>query len=374
MKFTATHPETGQTLTVEGDSVPTEAEWDQIFSATGGGQKPGFLDRVLPDKLNAALKWPEKKSREGLTTIAQAIPEQPIKSQSAALNYIGGIPRVAADTMAEAAPGFVSRGAMLTAGAMRVLNAVRPLASIARQGVFRQGEELSGIAPKTEGALNAAYKDPSLILSKGKGAAGKFYEAAKDEAEAARDTFRATRVSAKGKTVTMEKFKDILSGKYKPDQILDIANDFVAGGGQLDPTEALKVRKAIDVLLKSKSSVPDELYKMRNFYDGIAKGSAEIGTGDLLYQRGRNAEALRNIFPQNKYGGASAFKLALMAATQKLGGKAATLLFSPAAYGAGATALGLGARAATPFIENPSLAVSMQQLQQAIQRRKRNAK
>lgn len=332
------------------------------------------LDRILPDKVNAVLKWPEKKSREGLTMIANAIPAQPIQSRSATLNFIGGVPRVAADTMAEAAPGFVSRGAILTTGALRAINAARPLASMARQGIFGQGEQLSGIAPKAGGALDAAYKDQSLIFAKGKKAAGKFYEAGKAESEAARDTYRATRVSPKGKTVTVEKFSDILSGKYKPEEIIDSANKFVAEGGELLPTEALKVRKAIDVLLRSKTNVPDELYKMRDFYGGIASRSAAISAGDEVYRRGVQAEALRNIFPQNKYGGASAFKLALQAGTMKLLGKPGALLFSPLAYGAGATALGAGAKAATPFIENPSLTVSTQQLLQALQRRKKNAK
>jgi len=39
-KYKAVHPETGKTLIVEGDTPPTEKEWDEIFAVTFGQQKP----------------------------------------------------------------------------------------------------------------------------------------------------------------------------------------------------------------------------------------------------------------------------------------------------------------------------------------------
>lgn len=364
------------------------------YSDVSFDSAPDTQPQSMGQKAWSALAWPEKKSREGLQMLAGMVPkpepsgkpgifEAAVRSQFPMLTSFvqpgviqdlgEGAPRIAADTMAEAAPGFISRGALLTSGAAEALPAIAPVAKSVLRSIGAQGEEMSGIAPKAAGALEAAYKDPTLIFSKGKKAAGEFYEAAKDELNAGKDTFRATSVSPDG-VANMEKTKDVFSKMYKPQEILDKANEFVDGGGQLEPAEGLKVRKAIDILLKSKQSVPDELYKMRDFYDGIAKESENLSAGDATYQRGIKADALKNFFPQNKYGGASAFKSMILKLT---GGMAAPLL-SPAVQGGLATGAGLGAQAIRPFVGVGQNAGSVYAITQALndalaKRRQQNA-
>jgi len=333
---------------VEFPDSLSEEELNQAVSSAA--TQLGTQDkRSLPVKAWQALRKPEEMSRAGLQMLANYVPK-PEPTGNLPLDLIKGTPRVAADTIAEAAPGFISRGALVTAGALRGAQSIAPeLAAIGKpmlRAIGSQAEEMSGIAPRAAGSLEAAYKDPSLIFSKGKQAAGQFYEAAKDELNSASHAFRPTSINPEG-VVNMEKTGDILSGMYKPMEILDKANEFIRGGGKLEPAEALKVRKAIDVLLKSKQSMPDELYKMRDEFDAMAKASSNIATGDETYVRGMRAQALRNLFPQNKYGGASAFKTMLLKLT---GGMAAPLL-SPVVQGGAATAAGVVSRAAEPLMQ-----------------------
>lgn len=325
--------------------------------------KQGLMSRAWD-----ALAVPEQKSREGLKMLADYVPS-PASTGNMPLDILRGTPKVVADTVAEAAPGFISRGALATAGAARMAGEVAPLAKMILRGAGRQAEELSGIAPKAAGSLEAAYKDPTLIFSKGKQAAGQFYEAAKDDLNAAKDTFRAVGTSPEG-DVVMGKTANILSREYRPEVILAKAENFVRNGGKLDPSEALEVRKAVDALIRKKGNIPTELLKMRDEYDAIAKTSNNLSTADTLHQRGIQAQALRNIFPQNKYGGGSAFKVLLMDLLHKTGnvGKAASLLLSPAALGTAATGAGVIARQALgPLSSSPTLAMA---LSAALARRK----
>src|ERR1019366_9700998 len=69
------------------------------------------------------LQKPEQMSRQGLQQIAGMIPEGKITG-NLPMDVLRGTPRIAANTMAEAAPGFVSRGALLTAGAMPVAKGI----------------------------------------------------------------------------------------------------------------------------------------------------------------------------------------------------------------------------------------------------------
>ena len=297
-----------------------------------------------------ALSAPEKLSREGLTKIAEAVPAYepqgkpglasktlkallPISGvlpQGQVQDVLMNVPKVGAEATAEIAPGFISRASLLTAGASKAAQGLAPLARPVLRAIGKQGEELSGIAPKAEGALEAAYKDPTLIFAKGKKAAGAAYEAGKAELEQGANVFK---------------------GMYKPEEILDTAKEYIGKGGTLEPAEALMARKAIDSLLKSGRYVKDELLALRNTVDGMAKASSNISAGDVTYQRGMKAEALRNFFPQNKYGGSSGFKTALATAMGQMGpvGKAVMApLFSPITQGTLATGAGMLARGATP--------------------------
>lgn len=332
-----------------------------------GGQQIDFSDlggeRVDPPQKKSILQrgWdalaiPEQKSREGLKMISGAIPEQPIQSRSAALNFIGGVPHVVADTLAEGAPSFISRGAILTAGGAKLAGEVAPLAKMALRSIGQQGEELSGIAPKATGALEAAYKDPSIIFGKGKKAAGALYEAGKAE---------------------MSQGANIFKGMYKPEEILDTAKEYIAKGGKLEPAEALTARKAVDSLMKSGRYVKDELLSLRDGFDGMAKASSNISAGDQVYQRGIKAEALRSFFPQNKYGGASAFKLGIMTALENMGvpGKAAMVAISPAVQGATAAGAGIAARQVlAPLAASGKISgAAYNIIQEALKRRRQNA-
>lgn len=351
------------------------------FSDLGGVPVQGEK-KSLAKKAWDALAVPEQKSHEGLRMIADAVPQpepqgKPGVTETALRmlypgvtqniqpgviqDVVQGAPRIAADTMAEAAPGFISRGSLVTGGAAKAAGMFAPLAKLVIRGAGRQAEELSGIAPKAEGALEAAFKDPTLIFAKGKKAAGEFYEAAKDDLNAAKDTFRAVGTGPHGE-VEMGKTSDILARQYNPEIILAKAEAFTKNGGKLEPAEALKVRKAIDALIKKRGNVPDELLKMREEYDAIAKSSKDLSTADALHQRGVQAEALRNIFPQNKYGGGSAFKLMLMDLMHKTGdvGKALSLTLSPIAQGTAATGAGILTRQAlSPLVNSTPLSMAL---------------
>lgn len=352
---------------------PDSLSPDELNSAVSSAAQQMSPPQSMGQKAWNALAWPEKKSREGLQMLAGMVPK-PEPTGNLPMDLLKGAPRIAADTMAEAAPGFVSRNAILGSAAGEALGAGAPAIKGVLRSIGRQGEEMSGIAPKAEGALEAAYKDPTLIFAKGKKAAGGFYEAAKDDLNAAKDTYRATSQAGDG-VVNMEKTKDIFSGKYQPHDILDTANKFIEGGGKMEPAEALKVRKAIDIMLKSKQNVPDELYKMRDIYDGIAKSSDNLAAGDAAYQRGIQADALRNVFPQNKYGGASAFKSAVAAAVAKIpGGQLlAAPMFSPMTQGALATGAGVATRALSPFVASGQNMAMIQAITEALNRRRQNA-
>src|SRR3990167_199115 len=65
-----------------------------------------------------ALGKPEQLSREGLTKLSGMVPN-PEPTGNMAMDIMKGTPRVIGDTLAETAPGFVSRGSILTAGALK---------------------------------------------------------------------------------------------------------------------------------------------------------------------------------------------------------------------------------------------------------------
>lgn len=285
-----------------------------------------------------ALAVPEQMSKQGLGQLAEMVPK-PEPTGNLPMDLIKGAPRIAAESVGEAAPGFVSRGSILTAGASKALGVATPLVKAVGRGLGTQMESLTGAVP---GSLRAAYNDAKLMLAPGKSAAKPLYEAAKDELPEGANVFK---------------------GMYKPEQIVDTAKDYLGKGGKLEPAEALIYRKAIDSLSKSGRYVKDELFAMRGEADAMAKESDAIASGDKMYQRGRFADSLRNILPQNKYGGTSAFKIGIMAALEQMGipGKIALAAMSPAAAGVVSTGAGITARAVGPIVTNPQAAVAIPQ-------------
>lgn len=302
-----------------------------------GQQKPSFMKQAW-----GALAKPEQMSREGLQKLASFIPEGKITGNMPA-DLARGTPRILANTMAQAAPSFISRGSLLGMGAGKALGAAAPAANALRKGLFSQLESASGSVPQS---LEAAYQDPSLMFAKGKEAAGPLYKAAKTEMAG----------------------DSIFKGMYRPDQIVDAAKEYLSKGGKLEPTEALMYRKALDKLLSKGSVIKDELIPLREEADAAAKASDKIAMADPMYKRGLQAQSLRNFLPQNKYGGASAFKMGIAPALSGLGGfvggppgaavggAMAAGALSPAVQGAGATGLGVANRAISPLLQNPKIA------------------
>jgi hypothetical protein len=290
--------------------------------------KPGLMGRAWN-----ALQWPEQKSREGLNKIAQAIPEGKITGNMP-MDLLRGTPRIAANTLAQAAPGFISRGAMLTAGAVPAMKAAAPLAGAIREGIGSQLESLSGTKP---GLLKAAFKDPSLIFATIPKAAREAYQAENEGLTA-----------SKLVTENPHPMGMIMKAKRMADE------------GTLSSGEALEARKNLDGLWKRGSITEGFKNSTRKAFDAIVKEKESLQEADTAFSRGKKAAGLRQMFPQNKYGGTSAFKLAIMEALSKMGmgGKAAMALMSPAAMGTGATALGAGAKLARPILSSPSSAVT----------------
>lgn len=348
------------TIDIEGELVdfPDDLPPDQLEQAVasaaqqmGKVKSPGLMRKGWD-----ALAVPERMSREGLKMISDAIPEQPIQSESAALNFIGGVPRVAAETLGEAAPGFVSRASLLMGGAAKAGQKAAPAVKAMMRSIGKQGESVSGAVP---GALEAAYKDASLMGSKGKQAVSKMYEASK----------------AKSGPIRPELAK-ISDKRQAVDEALKFADD-----GTLTPLEALEARKE---LVKIKKSVPNTYFRYAtDKLNAVAK--TVFGVDDAAYQRANMAESLRNVVPQNKYGGASAFKMMLMklASDEGMGGKLISLAMSPAVQGAAATGAGVAARnVISPLAANPRVASaaanalpeSIRLLTEALSRRKANAR
>jgi hypothetical protein len=277
---------------------------------------------------------PSQMASRGLNALASAIPS-PEPTGNMPLDLAKGTPRILANTLAEAAPKFVDRASLLTAGASKVASASLPVLQSVGSGIANQVDSMVGTKP---GAIKAAWDDASTIFSRGKEAAKPLYQVAQSEVAPGESLF---------------------AGMYKPDQIVDAAKEYVSKGGKLEPSEALTWRKAIDSLMGKRGYVKDELLRMREQADTMAKASSNIAQADPLYRKGLYGESLRNLIPQNKYGGASAFKMALMAALDKIGGKPALALLSPAAWGTAATAGGVVSRATIPIITKPSAAVTI---------------
>lgn len=325
----------------------------------------GFLNRktkylTIPQKLSqqglsqlaAMVPSPEPQGKPGFleTAVRSAFPTATSFVQPGVIQDVAqGAPRVLADTMAEAAPGFVSRGAILGAGASKVAQGLAPIVKGTLRAIGNQGEELSGIAPRTSGALEAVYKDPS-ILSASKSDAGPLYEAGKAEMDQGNNLFR---------------------GQYKSEKIFDAAKSYLDKGGKLEPAEALLARKAVDDLI-SRSAAPDELYRYRDAFAEMTSPSKNISAADVAYQRGRFGDVLSKWAPQNKYGGASAFKMGIATALKAMGlpEPAIGVALSPRLQGLAAAGAGMAARQiVSPLANSPSMAAA---LSAALQRRRQD--
>lgn len=268
-----------------------------------------------------------------LDTVASQVPgREPTGNKF--LDVAANIPKVAAETLAQTIPPSYSRTNLGLMAGSAALEGVAPALKVVREGLGNQADSVTGAA---KGAMNAAWEDPTLIVAKGKKAAGPLYEAAKAEMPGA----------------------SMFEGMTDAKDVVKTGQDYIAKGGVLEPAEALTYRKALDVLGRSPRVMKDALIPMRETADAMAKASPNIAKADPLYQRGLQAESLRNLMPQNKYGGASAFKMGIITALEHMGitGKMLGALISPAVAGTAATVGGIASRTA----QNPALMALFQQ-------------
>lgn len=303
-----------------------------------------------------ALTVPEDLSKQGLGQITNAgvnlqnslasktgLPLGTEPTGNLPADIMRNIPRIAGETLTETAPGFISRGSILTAGVLKGIQAAAPLGKLALRGLAGSAESITNSPP---GMLEAAYNDSSLLLGKGKKAVQSTYEAAKG-----------------GEKVSEE----LSSIPGKMDFVQSAGK--LADEGKLNPTEALAARKELDAI---KRTVTKEFYQTtRDKLDKIAKTAFE--GADAEYKRAIYSEGLRKLAPQNKYGGASPFRLAMAEGLRSLGVPTAPIaaIFSPAVAGTAATGTGIAARnVISPAVNNPGVAVVAQQLIKALKKRK----
>jgi hypothetical protein len=266
-----------------------------------------------------ALAVPEQMSREGLGKLADMVPEGEMTGNMAA-DIARGTPKVIAETFAEAAPSFISRGSLVTGGVLKGAKMVAPAVKVAGRGLAKWGEAASGLEHKTPGVLAEAFKDPKLMLGKGKEAAGKMFEGLLDEAK------------------IRPEFLKPISNEEVVNQAMKFAEE-----GALSPQEAIIARRSLDAI--KKTIHPLGFRRARDAFDSVAKTISK--DADKAFSRAIKSEALRSPFALNKTGGASAFKLGTGMLTGTL------KLQSPAFQGGVASLLGLAAKGVSPVVGLP---------------------
>jgi len=341
-------------------TAPDDASQDQVlsyakqnFSKTQSQPKSqapatsfGELSELMndPNKSKMRKAWdsltiPEHMSKRGLQSIADAVPGYEPKGNDIIKSIVLNTPKVAANTLAQAAPGFVSRAAGVTSAAAPIAKGVGAVAESVGPGIAGQMESLSGMKP---GLLGRAFNDPTRMFA--------------SIPQEARDAYQASSEFA-------QKTSPEVANTPRP---LQLVNKLLtkAKNGVIGQDEALSGRKAIDQLWESRSITEDFKNMARKTFDSIAKTSPDIKEADTAFSRGKDAAGLRQLFPQNKYGGTSAFKTAIMAGLNSMGpaGKAGMVAMSPAAMGSAATALGAASKPLGVLADNPKLAVVLQQL------------
>lgn len=292
------------------DTTPT---WDETVPIVKAQKKKNLWD---------ALEVPSQMSKQGLQMIAQSVsPEQQVTGnlpRDIAMN----IPRITAETFAETAPDFISREAILTAGALKGLKLAAPAIKAVGRGVAKGAESISGLEYKTPGILSEVASKPSLLFAKGRKSANPAYEAAKKVGGKVRSSL-----------IVPEK-KQVVEKAYE-----------LAKSGKLNPTEAFEARKELSSI---KNNVSGEFFRQATAkFNEIAKPI--FSKGDEIYAKGIRAEELRRIFPVNKSGGTSIMKSTL----GTLAGMVPAMAMSPIVQGTTAAAIGTGAKMIKPFVNNP---------------------
>jgi len=322
-------PASGKKIKITGDSPPTESELNEIFSSVAPGQIQPQESSLLAKGFDA-LTIPEKKSREGLQMIAKSVTPKTEVTGNLARDVAMNTPKIAAETLAEVAPGFISRGTMLTAGGLKAAKAAAPLIKMAGKGAAKVAESVSGLEYKTPGVLSEVAANPKILFAKGTKAVRPMYEAAK---------------KSTGQVVS-EEIGDI------DDKLKMVKTSYQkAKDGTLNAIEALEARK---ILSNIKKAVPDTFFrKVTESFNKIAKPVFE--EADKAYETGVKADAIRTLLPVNKSGGTSIAKMFLGSAAAGfipgVGLKVAAM--SPLVQGATAAGVGTAAKLAKPLVRNP---------------------
>jgi hypothetical protein len=124
--------------------------------------QPGLMGKVWND-----LKIPEQMSRSGLNQLAGMVPQGNVTG-NLPMDILRGTPKIAADTLAQVAPGFVSRGAIATAGAAKGVQAAGEIPGVS-SGLGLAGRSLANIMEKIIGIpaknTEALFQNPSAMIT-----------------------------------------------------------------------------------------------------------------------------------------------------------------------------------------------------------------
>lgn len=291
-------------------SVSQDTQQNQLSSS------PSIFKKVYD-----SFSIPEQKSREGLGMIAKMMPET--YTGDSVVDTVINTPRIAAETLADVAPGFISRGSLLASGGLKALQMASPAINAGGRLLGKTLESTSGLGYKTPGVLAKAVEDPTLLFGKGVDKARQMYSEVQNAAQVSPD------------------LKGISNSRAFVMRALKMANE-----DNLTPDEALEARKALDSI---SDNVPDIFRKQtRTIFDAIAK--QKFGEADAAYSRAIKSEALRSFWGINKGGTPSIVKGGVM---MGVGQGVLSPFLSPVVQGAGASALGLTKMAASPLVNNP---------------------
>lgn len=354
--FKVTDPSSGKSISLTGDSPPSETELNDIFSKVNGSDKAsGPTEAILTNKPTEGFMQHLARYSPAMAAAMAAAPEGAAMGATAGTailpgvgtvigGAIGGIGAAAIGGMAgESARQAVAQGvatampqkkypvlpptklisSIKNQGAEQAANeatglgvgAVMPYINKAAGAVGRGLEGISGLEYKTPGVLKEAANDVTLLFGPGKKEAGLAYEAIKDD------------LQIRPAMLTATSSKDIIDNAI-----------YALDKGDLSPQEALVARRALDDKF---GGIPATTSKyLRPKFDAIAKTISS--EADTAFKRALKSEALQKVFATNKSGGTSVAKLwgSLVA-----GGGVGAIPMSPVVQGAVATATGLAGRA-----------------------------
>lgn len=279
-------------------------------------QKPGLFSKGL-----AYARLPSQALGAIMGESANKMAVEP--NGNMARDIAMNIPSIAMKTLSKTVPTTYTPENLATMGAVEGAGAVIPKMAPFAKGLAGQLESAAG---SPAGTLEHGFESAKNIFGPGREAAKPGYQAAG---------------KVKG---------GLLGGMYKPEEIVDTVSSALKRGDPIHPSEALKYRKALDVLSKSGRYIKDELFEMRTQADKIVKQNEKYAMADPQYKTGLLNESLRAPFPKNKNGSTAFLKSAVGIAAPVV-----APLFSPAIQGAGATAAGSLARGLQKIAQDPEI-------------------